>query len=81
MSAWGEQHGVDGKVMMLSDPEADFTRSIGMSLDLKDFGLGERSQRYSMVVEDGVVTAVNVEASIFDHGASSASSLLAHAAE
>ena len=81
MSAWGEQHGVDGKVMMLSDPQADFTRSIGMSLDLKDFGLGERSQRYSMVVEDGVVTAVNVEASIFDHGASSAASLLARAAE
>lgn len=79
MSAWGEQHGVDGKVVMLCDPQAEFTRSIGMSLDLTAFGLGERSQRYSMVVEDGIVTTVNVEKSIFDHGASAASSLLAQA--
>ena len=80
MSAWGEQHGVDGKVVMLCDPHAEFTRSIGMSLDLTAFGLGERSQRYSMVVEDGIVTALNVEKSIFDHGSSAASSLLAQAA-
>ena len=77
MSAWGEQHGVDGKVLMLCDPEAVFTRSIGMELDLKHIGLGERSQRYSMVVEDGVVREINVEKSIFDHGASAAASLLA----
>ena len=77
MSAWGEQHGVEGKVLMLCDPEAVFTRSIGMELDLKHIGLGERSQRYSMVVEDGVVREINVEKSIFDHGASAASSLLA----
>jgi peroxiredoxin len=77
MSAWGAQHGVDGKVLMLCDPEAAFTRSIGMELDLKAFGLGERSQRYSMVVDDGVVQEINVETSIFDHGASAASSLLA----
>lgn len=77
MSAWGAQHGADGKVLMLCDPEAAFTRSIGMELDLKHIGLGERSQRYSMVVEDGVVREINVEKSIFDHGASAASSLLA----
>ncbi len=77
MSAWGEQQGVEGKVLMLSDPEAAFTKSIGLSLDLTDFGCGTRSQRYSMVVEDGVVTKLNVEKSIFDHGASAASSLLA----
>jgi peroxiredoxin len=81
MSAWGEQHGTDGKVLMLSDPAAAFTRSIGMELDLTDFGCGERSQRYSMVVEDGVVQMVNVEKSIFDHGTSSASSLLGQDAE
>ena len=81
MSAWGQQHGADGKVLMLSDPEASFTRSLGLSLDLSAFGLGERSQRYSMVVEDGVVTTINVEKSIFDHGSSAASSLLASAAE
>ncbi len=77
MSAWGAQHGVEGKVLMLCDPEAVFTRSIGMELDLKHIGLGERSQRYSMVVEDGVVREINVEKSIFDHGASAATSLLA----
>jgi len=78
MSAWGIEHGAEGKVLMLSDPEANFTRSIGMSLDLKDFGLGERSQRYSMIVDNGVVTTVNVEKSIFDHDSSAASSLLAN---
>ena len=80
MSAWGEQHGADGKVMMLCDTDASFTTSIGMDLDLGQFGCGMRSQRYSMVVEDGIVTTVNVEASIFDHGASAAASLLASAA-
>ena len=77
MSTWGEQNGADGKVLMLCDPEAAFTRSLGLDLDLAAFGLGTRSQRYSMVVENGVVAKINVEKSIFDHGASSASSLLA----
>jgi peroxiredoxin len=73
MSAWGKEHGATGKVL--------FTRSLGLSLDLSAFGLGERSQRYSMIVEDGVVATINVEKSIFDHEASAASSLLASAAE
>jgi peroxiredoxin len=77
MAAWGKEHGVEGKVLMLCDADASFTRALGLSLDLAAFGLGERSQRYAMVVEDGVVSSLNVEASIFDHGASSASSLLA----
>ena len=77
MGAWGEQHGAEGKVLMLCDTDAAFTTSIGMDLDLTSFGCGTRSQRYSMVVEDGVVTSLNVEASIFDHGASAATSLLA----
>ena len=76
MGAWGEQHGTEGKVLMLCDIDASFTSSIGMDLDLTGFGCGTRSQRYSMVVEDGVVTSLNVEASIFDHGASAATSLL-----
>ena len=79
LSAWGTQHGADGKVLMLCDSDASFTRSLGLSLDLSAFGLGERSQRYSMVVQDGVVATVNIEKSIFDHAASSASSLLASA--
>jgi len=80
MSAWGEQHGAGDKVMMLCDADASFCQSIGLSLDLTQFGLGIRSQRWSMVVEDGVVISLNVEASIFDHGASSAANLLAEAA-
>lgn len=77
MAAWGEQHGVGDKVMMLCDSDATFTRSLGLSLDLSGFGLGERSQRYAMIVEDGVVSTINVEKSIFDHGSSGASALLA----
>lgn len=81
MSAWAKEHGADGKILMLCDPDASFTRDIGLSLDLSAFGLGERSQRYSMVVQDGIVSTINVEKSIFDHGSSAASSLLASAAE
>jgi glutaredoxin/glutathione-dependent peroxiredoxin len=81
MSAREKDKGATGKVLMLCDPDASFTRSLGLSLDLSAFGLGERSQRYSMIVQDGVVATINVEKSIFDHEASAASSLLASAAE
>ena len=77
MSAWGKEHGVGDKVMMLCDPEAAFVKSLGLSLDLSGLGLGDRSKRWSMVVEDGVVSTVNVEESIFDAHASGASNLLA----
>jgi glutaredoxin/glutathione-dependent peroxiredoxin len=82
MSAWEKEKGATGKVLMLCGPDASFTRSLGLSLDLSGFGLGERSQRYSMIVPDGVVaTTINAEKSIFHHEASAASSLLASAAE
>jgi glutaredoxin/glutathione-dependent peroxiredoxin len=74
MSAWEKEQGATGKVLMLCDPDVSFTRSLGLSLDLSAFGLGERSQRYSMIVQDGVVATINVEKSIFDHEASAASS-------
>lgn len=77
MSAWGKEHGVGDRVMMLCDPEAAFTKSLGLSLDLSGLGLGERSKRWSMVVEDGVVATVNVEDSIFDAHVSGAANLLA----
>ncbi len=77
MSAWGKEHEVGDKVMMLCDPEAAFTKSLGLSLDLSGLGLGERSKRWSMVVEDGVVATVNVEDSIFDAHVSGAANLLA----
>ena len=72
MQAWGKEHGTDGKVTMLSDADGSFTKAIGLAIDLPDFGLSGRSERYSMVVENGVVKSVNVEKSVLDHGISSA---------
>ena len=62
MGAWGEASNVeDGQILMLADGNGDFTRKLGLSLDASSFGMGERSQRYSMLVEDGVVKQLNVE--------------------
>ncbi|HVB18161.1 MAG TPA: peroxiredoxin [Stellaceae bacterium] len=63
MGAWGKEHGADGKIMMLGDGSADFTRAIGLDLDRISAGMGIRSQRYSMLVEDGIVKQLNVEPS------------------
>lgn len=60
MNAWGEAQGAAGKVRMLADAGAEFTRAVGLQVEAKGLG-GTRSKRYSMVVEDGVVTALNVE--------------------
>jgi peroxiredoxin len=62
MAAWGRDQKAAGKVRMLADGSAEYTRKLGLELDLNARGMGTRSQRYSMVVEDGVVKAVNVEA-------------------
>ena len=62
MNAWAESQGLTGDdVVMLADGNGDFTRTVGLVLDGKGFGLGERSQRYSMLVKDGVVEQLNVE--------------------
>jgi peroxiredoxin len=61
MAAWGKEHKADDKVVMLGDGSGDFTRAIGLELDRVKEGMGMRSQRYSMLVEDGVVRALNVE--------------------
>jgi peroxiredoxin len=61
MGAWGKEHKTDGKVMMLADGSGDFTRALGLELDLTKNGMGKRSQRYSMLVDNGVVKALNVE--------------------
>jgi peroxiredoxin len=74
MDAWGKEHGAD-KLVMLGDGSADFTSAIGLDLDRISAGMGIRSQRYAMVVEDGVVTALNVEPS-GEFGVSSAETIL-----
>lgn len=61
MGAWGKDQGAGGKVRMLADGSGDFTRAAGLELDLSTRGLGVRSKRYAMVVEDGVVKTLNEE--------------------
>ena len=62
MGAWGKDQGVGDKVMMLADGSADFTKKLGLELDLVARGLGIRSQRFVLVAKDGKVTQVGVEA-------------------
>jgi glutaredoxin/glutathione-dependent peroxiredoxin len=62
MGAWGKAQGADGKVTMLSDGNGTFTKELGLEMDGSAVGLGMRSQRYAMVVQDGVVKTLNVEA-------------------
>jgi peroxiredoxin len=62
MDAWGKQHNADDRVMMLADGSGLLTRALGLELDLEAAGMGIRSQRYAMVVNDGVVEVLNVEA-------------------
>ena len=62
MGAWARDQKSAGKVRMMADGSATFTKALGLELDLIARGMGVRSQRYSMLVEDGVVKALNVEA-------------------
>lgn len=62
MGAWADSQGIGKEdILMLADGNGDFTRQLGLSLDAKGFGMGERSQRYSMLVKDGVVEQLNIE--------------------
>jgi peroxiredoxin len=63
LDAWGKSVGSDGKIMLLSDGNATFTKALGLDFDGSGFGLGTRSKRYSMLVENGVVKALHVEES------------------
>ena len=75
MEAWGNSQSVGDKVMMLADGSAAFTKQLGMELDLVDRGLGVRSQRFAMIVEDGTVKQVLLdEGGVFEK--SSAESIL-----
>ena len=61
MDAWGKAQGVGADVLMLADGNGDFTKAVGLELDASRFGMGPRSQRYSMVVRNGVIAELNVE--------------------
>jgi peroxiredoxin len=61
MDAWGKASGANGNILMLADGNGDFARAIGLEFDLVQAGLGKRSKRYSMIVDNGVVKALNVE--------------------
>ncbi len=61
MGAWGEAQHVDDRVLLLADGNGDFTRAMGLELDGSAIGLGTRSQRYAAIIEDGVVTSLQVE--------------------
>jgi glutaredoxin/glutathione-dependent peroxiredoxin len=77
LSAWEKARNVGGKVQMLSDGNGDFTRALGLEFDGSGFGLGKRSRRYAMVVEDGTVKTLLVEEVPSQAEASSASAILA----
>ena len=62
MGAWGKDQKAGDKVHMLADGNGDFTRALGLEIDASKFGMGKRSQRYSMIVDNGVVKSLNVEA-------------------
>ncbi len=62
MGAWGRDRGVGDKVLMLADGNADYARKLGLELDASGFGMGERCQRFAILVDDGVAKVVNVEA-------------------
>jgi peroxiredoxin len=75
MDAWGKEHGAGGKVVMLGDGSCEFTEAIGLTVDRREAGMGIRSRRYSMVVDDGIVKELNVEPS-GQYGVSSAEAML-----
>lgn len=77
MAAWGKDQGTGDAVMMLADGSAEYTKAMGLELDLSARGMGLRATRFSLLVEDGTVKAVNVEASPAEADASGAENMLA----
>lgn len=62
MDAWGKSASVEDKVSMLADGNGELCRALGLDLDATKFGMGQRGQRFSLIVKDGIVKEVNVEA-------------------
>jgi peroxiredoxin len=61
MGAWGEQQKAKGKVRMVADGNGELTGALGLGVDASGFGMGQRSRRYAMIVDDGKVTELLVE--------------------
>jgi peroxiredoxin len=78
MNAWAEQHGAQGKVTMLPDHNGELTQALGLEMDGRGAGLGTRSKRFSMVVEDGVVKSVDVEEKASEVSVSGADACMVH---
>ncbi|MEQ9639214.1 MAG: peroxiredoxin [Alphaproteobacteria bacterium] len=76
MGAWGKEQGAGDKVMMLADGSADYAKALGLDLDLTARGMGVRATRFSMLVEDGTVKAINVEPNPGEAEASGAEAML-----
>ena len=62
MDAWGNSAGAGGKVLMLADGNGTYAAALGLELDASGFGLGTRGQRFALVVEDGTITQIHIEA-------------------
>lgn len=77
MSAWGEAHGATGRIRMLADPAAVYTKALGLDVDATAALGGVRSKRYAMIVKDGVVTHLEVEPDGFGLSCSLSEGLLA----
>jgi peroxiredoxin len=76
MGAWARDQKAGGKVRMMADGSAEFTKKLGLELDLTGRGMGVRMQRFSMVIDNGVVSQLNIEAA-GKYEASSAEAMLA----
>ncbi|MGI9330332.1 MAG: peroxiredoxin, partial [Gammaproteobacteria bacterium] len=61
MDAWGKDQNVGDKVLMLADGNGDYSQALGLGLDASGFGMGQRGQRFALLVDDGVATGVYVE--------------------
>ena len=61
MQAWADAQGATGKIVMLADGNGEFTRAMGLDVDLSVAGLGSRSQRYAAIIDGGVITSLDVE--------------------
>lgn len=75
LDRWAQELGALGKVFMLADGNADFANRCGLSVDLRKYGLGHRSNRYAMIVTNGIVQVLGVEDVLMNHEKSSAASL------